>query len=178
MKKRKRWLRDEALYNEVQESEFLNFFEFVRFLTNKVCKNSKMKSVITCLIVWHKFPNLTIRRARGFLLLLKKYKIIKFKPALSKEKLKKIWQQCDFYLNVEKEWRNFLDICENNKDERNFALNNFLITEFLITHCGLKPKMLNKINCHCDQTSGEIKILNENYNKHKQPIKKFLINLN
>ena len=79
MKKRKRWLRDEALYNEVQESEFLNFFEFVRFLTNKVCKNSKMKSVITCLIVWHKFPNLSIRRARGFLLLLKRYKIINAK---------------------------------------------------------------------------------------------------
>jgi len=79
MKKRKRWPRDEALYNEVQESEFLNFFEFVRFLTNKVCKNSKMKSVITCLLVWHKFPNLSVRRARGFLLLLKKYKIINAK---------------------------------------------------------------------------------------------------
>ncbi len=76
MKKRKRWLRDEALYNEVQESEFLNFFEFVRFLTNKVCKNKRMKSVITCLLVWHKFPNLSVRRARGFMLLLKRYKII------------------------------------------------------------------------------------------------------
>ena len=79
MKKRKRWLRDEALYNEVQESEFLNFFEFVRFLTNKVCKNKKMKCVITCLLVWHKFPNLSVRRARGFLLLLKRYKIINVK---------------------------------------------------------------------------------------------------
>lgn len=79
MKKRKRWPRDEALYNEVQENEFLNFFEFVRFLTNKVCKNRKMKSVITCLIVWHKFPNLSIRRAKGFLLLLRKYKIINVK---------------------------------------------------------------------------------------------------
>ncbi len=79
MKKRKRWLRDEALYNEVQEGEFLNFFEFVRFLTNKVCKNKKMKSVITCLLVWHKFPNLSVRRARGFLLLLKRYKIINAK---------------------------------------------------------------------------------------------------
>lgn len=76
MKKRKRWLRDEALYNEVQESEFLNFFEFVRFLTNKVCKNKKMKSVIQCLIIWRKFPNLSVRRARGFLLLLKRFEII------------------------------------------------------------------------------------------------------
>jgi hypothetical protein len=76
VKKKKRWLRNEALYNEVQESEFLNFFEFVRFLTNKVCKNKKMKSVIQCLIIWRKFPNLSVRRARGFLLLLKRFKVI------------------------------------------------------------------------------------------------------
>lgn len=76
MKKKKRWPRDEALYNEVQESEFLNFFEFARFLTNKVCKNKKMKSVIQCLIIWRKFPTLSVRRARGFLLLLRRFKII------------------------------------------------------------------------------------------------------
>src|SRR3989344_8975454 len=76
MKKRKRWPRDEALYNEVQESEFLNFFEFVRFLTNKVCKNKKMKSVISCLLIWRKFPNLSVRRARGFLVLLRKFGVI------------------------------------------------------------------------------------------------------
>src|SRR3989344_4688593 len=77
MKKKKRWPRNEVLYNEVQESEFLNFFEFVRFLTNKVCKNKKMKSVIQCLLIWRKFPNLSVRRARGFLLLLKKSGIIR-----------------------------------------------------------------------------------------------------
>jgi len=38
MEKKKRWPRDEVLYNKVQESEFLNFFEFVRFLTNKYVK--------------------------------------------------------------------------------------------------------------------------------------------
>jgi transposase len=76
MKKRKRWPRDEVLYNKIQENEFLNFFEFVRFLTNKVCKNKKMKSIIQCLLIWRKFPNLSVRRARGFLLLLRKFDII------------------------------------------------------------------------------------------------------
>jgi transposase len=76
MKKKKRWPRDEVLYNKIQENEFLNFFEFVRFLTNKVCKNKKMKIEIQCLLIWRKFPNLSVRRARGFLLLLRKFDII------------------------------------------------------------------------------------------------------
>lgn len=75
-KKKKRWPRNESLYNEVQETEFLHFFEFVRFLTNKVCKNKKMKSIIQCLVIWRKFPNLSVRRARGLLLLLRKFNII------------------------------------------------------------------------------------------------------
>lgn len=76
MKKKKRWPRNEVLYNKVQESEFLNFFEFARFLINKVCKTRKMKSAIQCLLIWRKFPNLSVRRARGFLLLLRKFGII------------------------------------------------------------------------------------------------------
>ena len=76
MGKKKRWPRDEGLYNEIQETEFLNFFEFVRHLTNYVCKGKKMKRIITCLTIIHKFPNLSLRRARGFLLLLRKFGII------------------------------------------------------------------------------------------------------
>ena len=76
MAKKKRWLRDESLYNKVQETEFLNFFEFVRYLTNYVCEGRKMKSMITCLLIIHKFPNFSLRRARGFLLLLKRFGII------------------------------------------------------------------------------------------------------
>ncbi len=76
MVKRKRWPRDEVLYNKFQESEFLNFFEFVRYLTNSVCKGRKMKSIVNCLIIIHKFPNFSLRRARGLLLLLKKFGII------------------------------------------------------------------------------------------------------
>src|SRR3989344_2145169 len=76
MKKKKRWPRDEPLYNKIQETEFLNFFEFVRYLTNYVCRGRKMKSMINCLLIIHKFPNFSLRRARGFLILLKKFGII------------------------------------------------------------------------------------------------------
>ena len=76
MNKKKRYLRDESLYNKVQETEFLNFFEFVRHLTNYVCKGRRMKSMISCLRIIHKFPKLSLRRARGFLLLLRKFRII------------------------------------------------------------------------------------------------------
>jgi len=74
--KKKRWPRNESLYNKVQENEFLNFFEYVKWLGFYVCKTKKMRNAITCLLVWHKFPNLSSRRARGFLLLLKQFKII------------------------------------------------------------------------------------------------------
>jgi len=76
MEKRKRWPRDESLYNKIQENEFQNFFNFVRFLTNKVCKSKKMKRIIQCLLIIHKFPNFSLRRARSFLLLLKEFGII------------------------------------------------------------------------------------------------------
>lgn len=75
-KKRKRWPRNEVLYNTIQENEFLNFFDFVRYLSNVVCKNRRMKNSIACLLIWHKFPNLSARRAKSFLLFLKKFKII------------------------------------------------------------------------------------------------------
>ncbi len=77
-KKKERWPRDEALYNEVQESEFLHFFDYVRYLANYVCRGKKMRAIIQCLLIWRKFPNLSVRRARGFLLLLKKFGIISF----------------------------------------------------------------------------------------------------
>jgi len=76
MSKKKRYLRDEALYNQVQESEFLHFFDFVRYISNKVCNNKKMKKTVGCLLIWHKFPDLSTRRARSFLLLLKKFNVI------------------------------------------------------------------------------------------------------
>jgi len=74
--KKKRWPRDESLYNNIQESEFLNFFDFVRYLTNYVCKGRKMKTIVQCLLIWRKFPNLSVRRARGLILLFKKLGLI------------------------------------------------------------------------------------------------------
>jgi len=76
---KKKYFRDEALYNKVQDNEFLNFFGFVRYLGFKVCKTKKMRRVITCLLVWHKFPNLSVRRARSLLKLFKKTKLISIK---------------------------------------------------------------------------------------------------
>lgn len=75
-KKKKRWPRNESIYNEVQESEFLHFFDFARYITNYVCKGRKMRKMVQCLLIWRKFPNLSVRRARGLLLLLKKFGII------------------------------------------------------------------------------------------------------
>ena len=76
MKKKKRWPRDEALYNRIQESEFLHFFDFVKFIGFKACKTKKMRNTITCLLIWHKFPSLSARRAKSFLLFLQKFKVI------------------------------------------------------------------------------------------------------
>lgn len=75
-KKKMRWPRNEVLYNAIQETEFLNFFDFVKFISIKVCTGRKMRSAIVCLIIWHKFPNLSTRRARSLLLFLKRFKII------------------------------------------------------------------------------------------------------
>jgi len=79
MTKKKRWPRDEVLYNKVQESEFLNFFSFVRHLASYVCKERKRRNIIVSLLVWHKFPNLSVRRARSLLLVFVKTGLINVK---------------------------------------------------------------------------------------------------
>ena len=78
MKKKKRWPRNEVLYNEIQRDEFLNFLDYIEFLRNKVCKSARMKKMITCLLIWHKFPNLSARRAESYLLFLRKFSVLKF----------------------------------------------------------------------------------------------------
>lgn len=80
MAKKKRYLRNESLYNTIQENEFLNFFDYVRhislMISNEKAGRKKMRDTMTCLLIWHKFPNFSARRARSFLLFLKKFKII------------------------------------------------------------------------------------------------------
>ena len=75
---KKRWPRDEILYNKIQEDEFLSFFDFVKFISLKVCKG-RMRNNLICLLIWHKFPNLSSRRAKSFLTFLKKFKVINVK---------------------------------------------------------------------------------------------------
>lgn len=77
MMKKKRWPRDEVLYNRVQESEFLHFFDFVQFVSLKVCKTKRMRNAISCLLIWHKFPNLSTRRARSLLLVFRNTGLIR-----------------------------------------------------------------------------------------------------
>jgi transposase len=76
MKKKKRYLRDESLYNKIQESEFPNFFEFVKYLSLYVCKTKRMRNAIVCLLIWRKFKDLSARRAKGLLVFLRSFKVI------------------------------------------------------------------------------------------------------
>lgn len=108
--------------------------------------------------------------------MIKNYKSIQFKPLLFKKELGRIWEQYRIYLDFEEEWNNFLDICDNDKVERTFAINNFLITDFLIVYCGLNPKLLKEINCYCNNTRGKMAIPNEIYNTKIILIKNFLSN--
>ena len=103
-------------------------------------------------------------------------KIIRFKPILDKRKIRNIWNRYNIYLDFEKEWNNFLEICENNKMERIFAINNFLITEFLIVYCKVNHKLLNKLNCFCNKNYGQVSISMKILNKYKSEINNFLVN--
>lgn len=101
-----------------------------------------------------------------------------FKPIMNKENMRKIWDWVVQCLNFDREWKNFLKICENNKNERVFAINNFLITEFLITNCEIKSSQLNEINCFCDKEKGSFILSKTIVKKYGIRIKKFLRNFN
>ena len=103
-------------------------------------------------------------------------KIIKFKPVSDKEKIKSIWDEYNIHLDFEKEWDNFLEICENDNLERIFAVNNFLITEFLMAYCKVNCESLNKLNCFCVENRGQISIPENTLDKYKSEINNFLAN--
>ncbi len=105
-----------------------------------------------------------------------KYKRVQFKPLVFKKKLKEIWEQYGIYLDFEKEWRNFLNICDYKKIERIFAINNFLITEFLIFYCEVNPASIQEMNCYCDKNLGNIDVPIDAFIKHDYLIKNFMAN--
>lgn len=80
--KKKRYKRDEALYNVVQENEWFFFFETLPELIHSVSGNSnlwlnrgrppkRLSDILTCLAIWQRFPNLSVRSAKGLLEFLK-----------------------------------------------------------------------------------------------------------
>ena len=101
-----------------------------------------------------------------------------FKPIMNKEKMRKIWDWAIQCLNFDREWKNFLEICDNDKNERIFALNNFIITEFLVTNCEIKPSQLNEINCFCDKEKGCFILSKTAIKKYGIKVRKFLRNFN
>jgi len=87
MKKKKRYIRDEALYNAVQENEWFFFFETLPELVHAVAGDcdlwlsrgrppKNLVDILTCLAIWQRFPNLSVRSAKGLLEFLKHCKII------------------------------------------------------------------------------------------------------
>jgi len=80
--KKKRYKRDEALYNTVQENEWFFFFNTLPELIYAVAGNSDLwlnrgrppkhlSDILTCLAIWQRFPNLSVRSAKGLLEFLK-----------------------------------------------------------------------------------------------------------
>jgi len=87
-KKKKRYPRDEALYNAIQENEWFFFFKTLPELAHAVAGNSSLwlnigrptknlSEMLTCLAIWQRFPNLSVRSAKGFLEFLKWQGVIK-----------------------------------------------------------------------------------------------------
>lgn len=88
--KKKRYKRDEALYNIIQENEWFFFFETLPELIHAVVGNSdlwlnrgrptkRLSDILTCLAIWQRFPNLSVRSAKGFLEFLKHHNVIDVK---------------------------------------------------------------------------------------------------
>jgi transposase len=82
--------RDFALYDLVQENEWFFFFETLPALVHYVAGNVSFwrhvgrppkdaDDILTCLIIWQRFPSLSVRSARGFLLFLRALHVINVK---------------------------------------------------------------------------------------------------
>jgi hypothetical protein len=79
--------RDYALYNLIQDNEWFFFFKTLPALVHFVVGNvdfwrhagrppKRASDILTCLLVWQRFPNMAVRSAHSFLLFLKKASIL------------------------------------------------------------------------------------------------------
>lgn len=82
--------RDFALYDLIQENEWFFFFETLPALVHHVAGNvnfwrkagrppEEADDILTCLLVWQRFPNMSARSAHGFLLFLRAMHVIHVK---------------------------------------------------------------------------------------------------
>lgn len=85
-----RHIRDESLYNFIQEHEWFFFFSQLPELVHAIAGNSnlwlsrgrptkRLSDILTCLAIWQRFPNMSARSAKGFLEFLKCFGIIDVK---------------------------------------------------------------------------------------------------
>lgn len=79
--------RDFALYDLIQENEWFFFFETLPALVHYIVGNvdfwrhigrppKRASDILTCLLIWQRFPNMSVRNARSFLLFLCSFRII------------------------------------------------------------------------------------------------------
>ena len=82
--------RDYALYNAIQKNEWFFFFKTLPALVHYVAGNVSFwrhigrppedaDDILTCLLIWQRFPNLAVRSAHSFLLFLKAIHLIHVK---------------------------------------------------------------------------------------------------
>lgn len=86
-KKKKRYPRDEALYNIIRDNHFFLYFYYMPLAVHAIVGNKslwkgngrppkKLTDMLICLLIWRKFPSLDARDAKSFLKFLLFYRII------------------------------------------------------------------------------------------------------
>ncbi len=125
--KKKRYKRDEALYNTIQENEWFFFFETLPELIHAVAGNSdlwlskgrppkRLSDILTCLAIWQRFPNLSVRSAKGLLEFLKYKGVIEveipcFKTLCNYQANERIKYYLDRLIEVSSRPLNVIETC-------------------------------------------------------------------
>ena len=159
--KKKRYKRDEALYNAIQENEWFFFFETLPELIHAVASNSdlwlnkgrptkKLSDILTCLAIWQRFPNLSVRSAKGFLEFLKHKGIIDieipcFKTLCKYQANKKIRYYFNRLIEVSSKPLNIIETCFAT-DMNGVRTNNF--TSWFSIRTGKKIRKRDHLASH------------------------------